>query len=334
MALSGSFDKHPLNPKNNVTWDEGVISNHEDYYGGSVTESKEQVLDLQRKYVDKLLSLTFKYGNILYNMSNESSLGEEWEKYWAGYVKDKAKEQEKEVFITSMHLVPSNGVRFVMSNRDLFDFVEISQNSQDSKGARGRAHYENVVKWRRIIELAPEGPMPMNNEKIYGSADGRNYSAGHGKEAEDRLWKNIFGGAATARFHRSEGYWGIGLTERAQLNIKAMSMFLEEFDVFSAGPYEGIEFVGEAEAYALANIGEEYAVYFPAGRYSIELDPWEYVEKVSVKYLDIDSGEWSEPEIIEVEWDEELSDMIGYQRGISITTPENKACVAVIKVID
>lgn len=49
--LSGSFDKHPLNPKNNVTWDEGVISNHEDYYGGSVTESKEQVLDLQRKYV-------------------------------------------------------------------------------------------------------------------------------------------------------------------------------------------------------------------------------------------------------------------------------------------
>ncbi|MDT0687227.1 hypothetical protein [Autumnicola psychrophila] len=78
--LSGNFEKHPLNPENNITWNDEVISGYEDYYGGSVKENNQQVLDLQKRYVDKLLSLTFKYGNVLYNMTNESSLGEEWEK--------------------------------------------------------------------------------------------------------------------------------------------------------------------------------------------------------------------------------------------------------------
>jgi hypothetical protein len=167
-----------------------------------------------------------------------------------------------------------------------------------------------------------------------GEMNGRNYSAGSGKEAEDPFYKNVFGGAASVRFHRPEGFWGMGLTERAQVNIKAMTMFLEEFDVFSAGPYEGIKYVGESEGYAMANLGKEYAVYFPTGRYSLELDPWVFVGKVSIKYLDIDSGEWSEEEELELDWKEEVSGMFGFQRGISITTPDNRSCVAVIKVVD
>ncbi len=333
--LAGTnLDRHPLNPANNINLEEGSISEREDYYGGSLKNNNEALLSLQKKYVDKVLSLTFQYGHVLYNMSNESSLGEEWETFWAKYVREKAQQASKKVFLTSMHLVPSNGVRYVMSNRDLYDFAEISQNSQDSKGARGRAHYENVVRWRGYIDLSPEGPMPMNNEKIYGSADGRNYSAGHGKEAEDRFWKNVFGGAASVRFHRPEGYWGIGLTERAQVNIKAMDMFLEEFDLFSAGPFEGIHLIGESEGYALANIGKEYAVYFPAGRYAVELDPWIFAKKVSIKYLDIDSGTWSKEEIVELDWEEKFSELFGFRRGIPIKTPENKSCVVVVKVLE
>ena len=333
--LGGSnFEKHPLNPANNITWEDGAIKGRDDYYGGSLKATNQQVLELQKKYVDKLLSITFQYGNILYNMTNESSLGEEWENFWAKYVLDKANAYQKEIYLTSMNMVPSTGVRHVLSNRDIYSFVEISQNSQDSKGARGRAHWENVVKWKRIIRLSEGGPMPMNNEKIYGADDGRNYSAGSGKEAEDRFWKNIFGGAASVRFHRPEGSWGSGLTERAQKNIKAMTLFLKAFDVFSAGTYEGIKYVGDSEGYAMANLGKEYAVYFPAGRFSLELDPWVFVEQVSIKYLDIDSGEWSDEETIALDWEEELSDIFGFQRGISITTPDNRPCIAVIKVIE
>ncbi len=58
------------------------------------------------------------------------------------------------------------------------------------------------------------------------------------------------------------------------------------------------------------------------------------VNKVSVKYLDIDSGNWSEEEIVELDWDEEISELFGFQRGIPITTPENRSCVAVVKVLE
>ncbi|WP_157971911.1 hypothetical protein [Pleomorphovibrio marinus] len=333
--LSGpNFDRHPLNPSNNVNWEAGLIKEREDFYGGSLYDNNQPVLDLQHKYVEKLLSISFGYDHILYNVGNESSLGAEWENYWAETMKNQAASADKQIYLTSMQLVPSNGVRHVLTYRSLYDFAEISQNNQDSKGARGRKHYENVLAWGRLLESDPGGIMPMNNEKIYGSADGRNYSAGHGKEAEDRFWKNVFGGAASVRFHRSEGYWGIGLSERAQKNIKAMSMFLDSFDVFRAKPYGEIKFIGDSEAYAMAELGKTYAVYFPVGRQSIELDPYLFAKKVSVRFLDIDDGEWMEEEVIDLEWEEELSDMFGFQKGISLTTPENKACVAIVKILE
>jgi hypothetical protein len=174
----------------------------------------------------------------------------------------------------------------------------------------------------------------MNNEKIYGSGDGRNYSSGTGREAEDRFWKNIFAGCASVRFHRNEGFWGIGLSDRAQANIKSMTMFLEEFDIFNAVPYQGIKMYGASEGYALANMGKEYAVYLPGGRYSVELDPWVFVKKMKVKYLDIDTSTWSEEKVIDVKWDEELSDLFGFRRGISITSPGNKPCIAHLEVVE
>ncbi|WP_373493457.1 hypothetical protein, partial [Aquiflexum sp.] len=282
-------------------------------------------------FVQKLLSITLQFDNVLYNITNESFLSLEWEDYWAEFVSDLAQGSGKTIYISSMNMVASTGVRHVMNRRDLYSFVEISQNNQDSRGARGKAHWENVVKWRRILELQEGGAMPMNNEKIYGSRENRNYSFGTGTEAEDRFWKNVFGGAASVRFHRPNA--GMGLSERAQINIKALSMFLEEFDIFSSGSYLGIDFYAESEGYALANIGKEYAVYLPAGRYSLELDPWLLSKKVSIKYLDFDSATWSENEILELKWEKGLSEFFGYQQGIQITSPSNRPCIAVVKFL-
>lgn len=252
-----------------------------------------------KKLTDHLDLLSSLGGNYVRNTmsdrdeGNESSLGAEWENHWAAYIKENASKANKEIYLTSMNLVPSSGVRHVLTHRNLYDFVEISQNNQDSKGARGRAHYENVVKW-----------------------------------------KNIFAGAASVRFHRPEGYWGMGLTERAQVNIKAMDMFLEAFDIFSAGPYEGIKLIAESEGYAMANLGKSYAVYFPAGRYAAELDPWIYAKKVRIKSLDIDSATWSEEKTMDLEWEDEWKDLFGFQHGISLSTPENRACVFIIEIAE
>src|SRR6056297_3480071 len=104
--------------------------------------------------------------------------------------------------------------------------------------------------------------MPMNNVKIYGSADGRNYSAGSESEAMDRFWRNMFGGCASSRFHRSEGFWGSGLNERIQTNLKAMDMLLEKLDIVSCTPHNDLLYPEVAvpstmKAYVTANIGQQ-----------------------------------------------------------------------------
>ncbi len=325
------FRDHPLNPAKNVNWEPDLIKGSDDYFGGSLNTGKNKILDYQHKYVDKLVSITFKYGNVLYNINNESILGSDWENYWALYLKQKATESGNKIYVTSMQMEPSSSVRHVMTHRDLFSFAEISQNNQDSRGGRGKEHYNNIIHWRRMIEADPKGPFPMNNVKIYGSGAG-SYNMGTGKEAEDRFWKNIFAGAASVRFHRPGA--GIGLSEKALSTIKSMSMFLDEFDIFNAVPYEGIKMYGASEGYAMANMGKQYAVYIPGGRYSVDLDPWVFVKKLKIKFLDIDSSTWLEEKIISVEWNEELSIFFGFQRGINITSPGTRPCVAVLEVIE
>lgn len=303
----GRYPVHPLNPENNINWEPNTIENNRDFYGGALSENNEPVLEFQHRYIDKLLSVTLSYDHILYNIQNESTLGAEWENHWAGYLKDAATSYGKKIHITSMQLLPGNSVRHVMTNRDLYSFVEVSQNNQNAAGAVGYRHYENLIYWRSIIDAQQEGPMPVNNEKIYGAGIGENTGAGTEKEAIERFWRNIFAGAASVRFHRPEGgWWGIGLTESAQSTIKAASMFLEEFDVFNSKPYAGCETIGSSinANYCLANVGNAYAIYFPNGRSTVALDPWVYMNEVNIKWLNLVSGEWQEEETVILDWAE------------------------------
>jgi hypothetical protein len=125
-----------------------------------------------------------------------------------------ASERGKQIHVTCMSMRPFITVRQVLTYPELYSFVEISQNNQDSMGGRGHAHWENIMSWR--AKLASR-PMPMNNEKIYGAGDGSNYSAGEGKEAVRRFWRNVFAGCASSRFHRpTDRGWGIGLGESSR----------------------------------------------------------------------------------------------------------------------
>jgi hypothetical protein len=181
--------------------------------------------------------------------------------------------------------------------------------------------------------------MPMNNVKIYGAGVGQNYSAGTGKEATARFWRNIFAGSASSRFHRPEGSWGIGLNEHAQTNINAMSMFLEAFDIFEARPHNDLlsSYVtlsdGAMEAYCLADIGDAYAIYFPEGRYTIDLDPWVFVDSLRVRWLDIDEGTWSEEETLPVTWEGDVNQW-GHRARVRLTAPGNESYVALLNVVE
>jgi hypothetical protein len=43
-----------------------------------------RVLAYQEAFVEKLLSISFAYGHVLYCISNESTSSEEWSRHWAG----------------------------------------------------------------------------------------------------------------------------------------------------------------------------------------------------------------------------------------------------------
>lgn len=309
LSLWDRFDfnrGHPYYPDNNVNWEPWTIENADDFYRRSVIDNNEPVLEYQRRYIDKLMSITLGYDHILYNIKNESSAETAQLNYWAQYIKAAAEAQNKIIYITSMRLIPGNSLRHVMTHRDLYSFADVSQNNQNAAGAVGYDHYENLFYWRRMVEAQREGPMPINNEKLYGAGAGENVAAGTGVEAVERFWKNIFGGAASTRFHRPDNNWGIGLSEQAQRTIRATSMFLEEFDLFNSEPYAGCETIGNKirADYCLANVGNAYAVYIPDGFSTVAIDPWVYMDEVTVKWLNVTRGEWEKEETVTLDWTE------------------------------
>lgn len=240
-----------------------------------------------------------------------------------------------------MLFAPESSVRRVMTYRDIYSFAEVSQNNQDALlGPVGKKHWENLLLWRKMIAMSDEGPMPINNIKVYGQGVGFNTAAGTEKEAVERFWRNVFGGAASTRFHRpahrgGDFYWGIGLSERAQQTLRAVNMFLEDFDIFNAEPYEAFSTVGNSvDSYCMADIGKAYAGYFPSGRASVHLDPWIEIKKVSVKWLDIASLTWSEEQIMEAKWDNfEGTDWWGPNRIITLTPKDHRSYLAIVKVL-
>lgn len=335
---AGNWFKHPWGPEQNVNYGLEDLSDRDAFFG-TWDKPDSVVLKYQKRFVDEVLRHTLRYGHILYNMNNESKQGTEWENFWARYITAKAAEQGRQIYSTSMQFDPSSAVRNVMTYPEIYSYFDISQNNQDSRGARGQAHWDNIMLWRHKVAQMTGGPRPINNEKVYGGGDGyTNYSSGTSREAEARFWRNIIAGCASSRFHRDVVDWGIGLTERAQFNLRAMSMFLREVDMTDSGPHNDLISVrgpnrGQMEAYVTARIGKHYAIYFPAGRYVVDLDPWVYVDKLRLRWLNIEQGEWFEPEVVPVEWEGGQEDW-GYRGHVRLETPSNRAWLALLEVIE
>jgi hypothetical protein len=113
----------------------------------------------------------------------------------------------------------------------------------------------------------------------------------------ERFWRNIFGGLASARFHRPDS--GLGLGEKAQANIRSARMLTDRMNVSACTPHNDL--LGEREdneAYCLAHPPIEYAVYFPNGG-KVTLDVGAPARPLVVQWLDIMNSKWSEPNRIE-----------------------------------
>jgi hypothetical protein len=117
-----------------------------------------------------------------------------------------------------------------LHDREHYDFFEISHNNATD----GQQHYDQMLSVR---ERVAEEPIPLNNVKIYGGEIGRWTTSV--EEGTRRFWRNIFGGCASARFHRpgpSHHFFGIGLSELAQAHLRSMRMATDAIEVFYVAP--------------------------------------------------------------------------------------------------
>ncbi len=109
-----NWEKNPYNPKNNSNYNAARVDLPEEVlthpiytdnpFFWSIPEQRNnmRLLWYQQKFVDKLLSYALQYGNILYCIDNETSVTASWGRFWADYIRIKALELKKVVYVTNM----------------------------------------------------------------------------------------------------------------------------------------------------------------------------------------------------------------------------------------
>ncbi len=179
--------------------------------------------------------------------------------------------------------------RRTLNHPERFDFVDVSQNNHQ----RDETHWQNFL-WVR--DYISDQPRPINSVKIYGADGGRH--GGDNIDAVEKMWRLIFAGAASARFHRPSS--GIGLSALAKSQIRSARMFLKEFNIFEARPDTKHNLLSgreEDEAYLSYMENEQYAVFFTGGG-EVELQLPGDDRRWQVRWLDISKSQWVRPQAV------------------------------------
>ena len=288
---------NPYNPANNVNYtstESKLQSQYPDHPVGNENpffrsipayDNNQVLLKYQHAQIDRLLEISSRYPNVLYTMDNETSGIAEWGAYWSNYIQQRAAEVGLKIFTTEMwdewDLRDKQHLQ-TLEHPELYAFVDISQNNHNE----GQTHWDNL-QWVR--EYTASEPRPLNNVKIYGASTGR---FGTDKDALERFWRGIIGGAASVRFHRPPS--GIGLNSKAQTHIKSASILLETVDIISFTPDAENKLLSERaenEAYLTYRTNEQYVIFFPDGG-EVMLDLEKAKGSFKVQWLNIEKCSW------------------------------------------
>ncbi len=310
--LNVGWESCPYNPKLNINYTheetglDTVIdyytavqpSDHKFFFTVPELENIPEVLQYQKAFADKLLEISLNYPNVLYCMNNETGEPAEWGEFWATHIRKRANETGRQVFLTDMRRnsnFDSEEQIKLLHDREYYDFFEISQNNAN----RDQNHYDFILSIRNQII---DNPKPLNNVKVYGG--GESVHSEGVTEGTRRFWRNIFGGAASTRFHRQGAtpfYSGAGLSELSQTHIRSMRMLTDEFDVFNSVPSNHLLMERDPnEAYCLASRGNQFALYFTNGG-EVLLDVPDVQDEFEIRWLNISKSEWLNTSRIKVD---------------------------------
>ena len=316
-----NWENSPFNPKNNINYTTETSGLEETYMlaGGkprnpfgfstpgqlaydTADASGKKRHDLVRKYqegfIDKLLSVTFKYGNVLYSANNEVRFQDPaWGEYWINYIRRKAEAQDRTVICTDMFwdlidLPGPSDFDYLMENSDFYDYFDISQSClhkrQDSETERdiGEQH------WAKITYAANNAGSVnrlLHMNKIYGCNLKNDLWMGGDNNAIEDFWRSLFAGVAGVRFHRPP--WGLGLSEKAKHSMKAVRFIEKRIKFWEVEPHqELLSGLQQDEAYLAAKPGEKYLLFFTdGGSAGLNLESYEGT-LYELTWFDIDAG--------------------------------------------
>ena len=256
----------------------------------------DRIRDLQEKYIDKMLSYSLDFGNVLYCMNNETTTPVEWGNHWIDYIRSKAKARGTEVYLTDMydHFYRVNSCekcKELIAKPEYYTFMDISQiNSRNF----GQAHWDTL---QVILDKRDQYTLrPVNHTKIYGG-DNRSFGSGSNADGVERFCRNVIGGCASARHHRPPT--GNGLNEKAKGTIKATRKVENLVKFWEVEPQMHLLADREPnEAYLTCKEGEKYIIYFPKGG-NVKLDLSKYQKKFTARWINIETGEWGESSSME-----------------------------------
>ncbi len=292
---SNRWQIHPYNPRNNVNYtykESGFARRYPDHPGANKQpfffttpqqRNNETVLRFQQRFVDKLLSVTLQFDNVLYCIDNETNGDEKWSRYWAEYIKQKASSHGTPIYVTEMWddwNLKARRHKRTFDHPELYDFVDVSQNNHN----KGQQHWDNFLYVRQYLSRHPR---PMNTTKTYG-ATGNKF--GHtDQDAIERFWRHLLAGAASARFHRPDS--GLGLNDKAVACLRAARMLeaiVPLWDVLPAN--ELLSDRAANEAFLAADKGKAYILYFPTGG-EVGIDLSGAPKSLVGQWINIDTGE-------------------------------------------
>ncbi len=296
------WERHYWNPDNNINYgvdgvtlksaygEDAMTNIHDFFYTVPALHDDQVVLYHQRRFVEKVLSYTLDYPNVLYCITNEihPNTLPEWGWYWSRFIKAYAYLKGRTPLVTEMFWDPEmRGMphRAVLDRPDMYDYFEASQNSSS---VHGRHNWEKSV-WL-YEQMERNGIQPINHVKIYGIHEAPDGPEDH--DALARFWRNILAGAASSRFHRPGG--GVGLTERTAKHLTSARMLMAEHNIFGAAPDMHHSLLSNRlnnEAFCNYIDGESYIVYFPYGG-DVSLDLSKQPGRFLVKWLQADTAKF------------------------------------------
>lgn len=216
-----NWPPHPYNPANNVNYtgaESDLDAEYPDHPGANKQpfffttpgqRNNTAVPKFQQAFVDKMLSYSLKHEHVLYCMDNETNGEEEWSRYWATYIRNRANEAGVRAQITEMWDdwdLKAARHRRTFDHPELYDFVDISQNNHNF----GDKHFENAL-W--VQQLLSARPRPVNTVKTYGPYGPKQVD----RDGMERFWRHLLAGVASARFHRPPSGQGWNANARASI---------------------------------------------------------------------------------------------------------------------